>query len=280
VWVTSEQDDTVTRIDPKTRTAVRTFAVGGPPVDVAIGATFVWVLSSAHTQSARITQIDPRHNAVLLTRAVGTGSVGFGSASSVAIAAGAVWVVNYEAPVSISRIDAETSEVTSTFSVGGPSLGFNTGTAGGVRQGAGIAAAQQSLWVAGDFAVARIGATSHAVVARIPLRVGVPTAVAVGAGAVWVAARPGFRCCPAEDVGTGTLTRIDPETNSIDATIPVGGTPTAVAVGEGAVWLADPARRSVVRVDPHANRVVERIKTGAPPRGVAARSGAVWVSVG
>src|SRR5438309_6134610 len=43
-----------------------------------------------------------------------------------------------------------------------------------------------------------------------------------GEGAIWVAARPGFRCCPAEVVGTGTLTRIDPTTNSVEATIPIG----------------------------------------------------------
>jgi len=72
----------------------------------------------------------------------------------------------------------------------------------------------------------------------------------VGEGAIWVAARPGFRCCPPETVGTGTLTRIDPTTNSVEATIPIGGNPAGVAVGEGAVWIADPGTRSVVRADP------------------------------
>src|SRR5438309_11866760 len=90
-----------------------------------------------------------------------------------------------------------------------------------------------------------------------------------GEGAIWVAARPGFRCCPAEVVGTGTLTRIDPTTNSVEATIPIGGNPAGVAVGEGSVWIADPGSRSVVRVDPKANRVVKRIRVGARPRGIA-----------
>jgi YVTN family beta-propeller protein len=104
--------------------------------------------------------------------------------------------------------------------------------------------------------------------------------LAVGERAVWVVARPGFRCCPPEAVGTGTLTRIDPTTNSVEAAIPIGGEPAGVAVGEGAIWIADPGTRSVVRVDPKRNRIVERIRVGARPRGIAVGDGSVWISVG
>jgi YVTN family beta-propeller protein len=96
---------------------------------------------------------------------------------------------------------------------------------------------------------------------------------------VWVAARPGFHCCPPKTVGTGTLTRIDPQTNSVEAAIPVGGEPAGLAVGEGSIWIADPATRSVVRVDPKENHVVARIRVGARPRGIAVGGGFVWVSV-
>ena len=101
----------------------------------------------------------------------------------------------------------------------------------------------------------------------------------MGEGSVWVAARPGFRCCPPEAVGSGTLTRIDPETDLVEVTIRVDGEPAALAIGEGAIWIADPATRSVIRVDPSRDEVVDRIPVGAQPRGIAVGHGVVWVSV-
>src|SRR5207253_4012369 len=144
----------------------------------------------------------------------------------------------------------------------------------------GIAAGEGAVWVGSDLGVIRISASSNSVSTTIRLGVAVPTSLAVGEGAIWVAARPGFRCCPAEVVGTGTLTRIDPTTNSVEATIPIGGNPAGAAVGEGSVWIADPGTRSVVRVDPKANRVVKRIRVGARPRGIAVGDGSGWVWVG
>ena len=285
VWVISEQDKTVTRIDPETRTAVRTFAVGGPPIDVAVGQNDVWMLVSTHAvvggAPARVVRIDPRLNDVVPAIPIGTGSLGFGAgpAQSLAATDGAVWVESFSPRVRLSRLDIATGRV-ATFNAGEASFGFNSGTAGGVPGASGIAVGEGALWLGSDLDVIRFSLSSHSVSTRIPLGVVIPTAIAVGAGAVWVVARPGFRCCPAETVGTGTLTRIDPTTNSIEATIPIGGSPAGVAVGEGSVWIADPGTRSVVRVDPKKNGVVERIRVGARPRGIAVGDNHVWISVG
>jgi YVTN family beta-propeller protein len=81
-------------------------------------------------------------------------------------------------------------------------------------------------------------------------------------------------------MGSGRLTRIDPKTNSVEATVPLGGRPAGVAVGGGSVWIADAGTHSVVRVDAESNRVVARIKVGARPRGIAVGDGLVWVSAG
>jgi YVTN family beta-propeller protein len=287
VWVVSQQDKTVTRIDPKTRTALRTIAVGGPPIDVAVGENAVWLLVSSNTAlgggPARIARIDPSLNDVALTIPLGTGPFGFGSnggGGSLAAAAGAVWVVNPYPRLAVSRIDGATNRVTATFSVGGQNFGFNSGTAGGVPGASGIAIGHGALWAGSDLGVIRINAGSNSVSATIRLGVAIPTALAVSKGAVWVAARPGFRCCPPEAVGTGTLTRIDAATNSVEATIPVGGEPAGIAVGEGSVWIADPGTRSIIRVDPKNDRVVARIRVGARPRGIAVGDGSVWISVG
>jgi len=59
--------------------------------------------------------------------------------------------------------------------------------------------------------------------------------------------------------------------------IPVGTTPTALAVGEGAVWVANLNGESISRVDPRSRRVRgEPISVGREPYGVAVGEGSVW----
>jgi YVTN family beta-propeller protein len=72
-----------------------------------------------------------------------------------------------------------------------------------------------------------------------------------------------------------TVSRIDPATRKV-TTIKVGQTPSGVAVGEGAVWVANNGYDSVSRIDPATNRV-ETIDVKAHPAGVAVGEGAVWV---
>lgn len=94
-----------------------------------------------------------------------------------------------------------------------------------------------------------------------------PRGVAVGEGSVWVA-----------HLEDGTLSRVDPATGRLVATIPVGRAPMGVAVGEGAVWVANRDDGTVSRVDPGAGRVVATVAVGREPVGVAAGGGAVWVT--
>jgi YVTN family beta-propeller protein len=286
VWVVSPHDKTITHIDPRTRAALQTFPVGGAATDVAAGQEVVWVLLAADTAlgrgPVRVARVDPRLNDLLPPIRLGIGPRTFapgGGGGSIAVAGGSVWVVNPNPQVVVTRIDAATGKVKKIFTVGRPGSGFDSGTAGGVPGSSGVAIGFGALWVGGDTGLLRIDARSTSAAAPIGLGVVVPTAVAVGEGSVWIAARPGFRCCPPEDVGTGTLTRIDPKTNSVEAAIPVGGQPAAVAVGEGAVWIADPATRSIIRIDPEKNQEAGRIRLGARPRGIAVGGGFVWVSV-
>jgi DNA-binding beta-propeller fold protein YncE len=73
--------------------------------------------------------------------------------------------------------------------------------------------------------------------------------------------------------------RIGPATNTVVDTITLGGTPSAVAVGDGSVWVANSNNRSLARIDPKTDRVI-RIKLGNRPRGIVFGYDAVWVSVG
>jgi YVTN family beta-propeller protein len=59
----------------------------------------------------------------------------------------------------------------------------------------------------------------------------------------------------------------------------VGDSPTDLAVGEGAVWVANSGDDAVSRIDPATNRVAGRpIPVGDSPEGVAVGEGALWVA--
>ena len=102
--------------------------------------------------------------------------------------------------------------------------------------------------------------------------------IAVGGGSVWVGS----------DAGVIRIARDRPRDA---ATVPLGNDvriPTALAFGEGAVWVVGrPAysccrpRRSapatLTRIDPATNDV-ETITIGGNPAGVAVGAGSVWVA--
>jgi len=76
----------------------------------------------------------------------------------------------------------------------------------------------------------------------------------------------------------GTVSRIDPSSRAVVQTIPLGSTPDGVAVGSGAVWVTDNLGATVFRIDPRVDRVVQSIRVGNAPTGVAVGDGSVWVA--
>lgn len=101
---------------------------------------------------------------------------------------------------------------------------------------------------------------------RVPRGV---TDVATGAGAVWVSS-------------FGTLTRVEPKTNRVVASIPMPGSDedASIAIGEGAVWVTSGSQRHGViwRVDPRTNRVVATITLPGGAFDIALAGGMVWVT--
>jgi YVTN family beta-propeller protein len=92
-------------------------------------------------------------------------------------------------------------------------------------------------------------------------------AVAVGFGSVWVANQD-------ED----EVSRVDPATRKVVATVHVGNRPTGVAVGQGDpnVWVI--TSDGVWAIDPLTNGVVATIKLTNLPLSVAVAQGSVWVT--
>ena len=112
--------------------------------------------------------------------------------------------------------------------------------------------------------------TAGAVVASIPVGAD-PGFVVVAEGSVWV------KNLGAQPVAT--VSRIDPTTNTVTATIPVGaGAFGYLAAGDGSVWATNNDANTVSRIDARTNAVVATVPVGENPQGIAVGFGAAWVS--
>ena len=74
------------------------------------------------------------------------------------------------------------------------------------------------------------------------------------------------------------LTRINPGSGKVTATIPTGTVGRGITVGGGSVWVTDEATRSVVQIDPATNSVASKATVGTGPTGIAYGDGSVWVA--
>lgn len=120
----------------------------------------------------------------------------------------------------------------------------------------------------------RINTGTNAVVATIKLTdptlcdgCGQPVALAAADGQVWVG-----------DIPTKTLVRIDPATNAVAQSIPIGIGASDLAIAAGSLWAIDERANQLVRVDPVSGKVIATIKDLPLPAQIAATDDAVWVS--
>ena len=234
VWVLNTEKDTVSRIDPETKSG-HPAGFGRPwPGDRhrgrrrrAVARERRWRERQLHAQHLRV---DPRTGAVTntvklpdRTRSLALATFNWGR-PDIVVAAGAVWARNPDHTV--SRIDPKTGRLVAMIDIDAGS----------------IAADDEGVWVANGSAVTRIDPRTNSVGRTIRLAVEDASAIAVGAGKVWVVgnrdgaygrSRPGrsrsrgrlpsasasstspsarARCGPAT-TSTKRSPRIDPRTN-------------------------------------------------------------------
>jgi YVTN family beta-propeller protein len=102
----------------------------------------------------------------------------------------------------------------------------------------------------------------------------VATALAAAAAlavVAWVAVRGPERVTPIVNPPPGSLGRVA-------ATIPVGPGPSDVLTSDGAVWVANAVQGTVSRIDPATNTVTRTIQVGQDPVRLAAGFGSIWVA--
>jgi serine/threonine protein kinase len=207
-----------------------------------------------------------------------------------------VWVLNAnDGAGTISRVDVETRERASTFSVGGtprnivaafgslwvgtsegrvfrvePSTDLvedswtlpNAGetTAFAVDLGSGwLAAGPNAIWAGSSRAISRIDPTTSQLSPRTSAYWG---PMAHGFGSLWVA--------------TDDVQRLAPASARPIATVALADQAYDVETGFGSVWIG--AGEMLVRVDPQQEAVVETYDVGGSPTGFALGAGAVWVA--
>lgn len=180
VWISSRRAGTVTRVDPRTRRADAPIRVGPGPADIVVGYGSVWVANAA---GGSVSRIDPRRGTAGAPIAVGARQV-----LAVSIGEGGVWVARAGGSngdrTQLVPIDPAKDQV-----VGDPIT-----VAGAVPLDL---VAGHGLWVT-DSGSAIPSASSRGGVTRVnpetraidgpPLRTGRrPSAIALGAGRLWVA---------------------------------------------------------------------------------------------
>jgi hypothetical protein len=161
----------------------------------------------------------------------------------------AIWVSVANAAGGLVRIDAASARVVAALPVAA------VGPAAVSAAGVWVVCCGGETFL-GPSRLIRVNPATNRVVAQVLLP-GLPDAVGVGSSGVWVRA------------AAGPVWRIDPATNRVvaEVAIPHGlnGTRGSVLVGRDAVWVSDPASRTVVRIDPHSNRVAGRAEVGGSP---------------
>jgi serine/threonine protein kinase len=248
VWVVNSNDGTgtISRIDPETRSTVSTFSVGGTPVSLLSAFGSLWV----GTAEGQVFRIDPstdlEEDSWTLPNA-GEETVFQPDQGAGWLAAGpdAVWAASLR---TISRIDPATSRIDRRRSVVWGPMAYGFG----------------SLWVLGPELVRLQPATMRRV-ATVDLP-GSYSDIATGLGGVWVTGD-----------GADAVLRVDPREEGLSRTYDVGSGPFGVAVGANAVW-APSEGGTVARIDPRTDEVTS-IPVGGTPRALDVGAGGVWVSV-
>jgi YVTN family beta-propeller protein len=246
LWVTSDDEQTVSRVDPDTGEVRQTIQVGSGASGIAADDDGVWV---ANSLAGTVSRIDPRTDTVVQTITL------HGTPSAIALGRGMVWIANRDRNT-VSELDARTGIPTGRAAAVGPST-----TA--LALGAG------SLWVVDEErgVVLRVDPERQTVVDTIPVGNG-PVALAVGDGSLWVA-----------NNRDGTVSRIDPGRGIVVSTIPVGDGPRALARTSDGIWVSNEFDGTLALIDPRSNTVTRKLHVGQQPLGLAAAGGRLFVGV-
>src|SRR6266508_1547910 len=269
VWVFNSADGTVSRIEPRRRT-VRTLSLGPtgfPRIGLALGPDSAWVAVGT------VYHVDLGSSAVRtirLPKRAGAGLVAAGGSD--------VWLIGAKLPLKPPppgrlaplrtlawHIDPQTNEVTRAIRINAEAFGLSSPTAAVI--------AGNSLWVRCQLGVLRLDRRTGRFRSKLTFgddaHENVPQfgGFVAGAGFLWVT-----------DIGRSAVFRVSLKTGVTVATIPVSGRPAGVAIGAGAVWIAD-GNGMILKLDPRTNEIDARIPVDGIPNGLDYGFGRLWIAL-
>jgi Protein kinase domain len=267
LWVTSYEDRTLWRIDPKTGAARVTRVLGGTPQDVVVRNGLAVVANGPYEISYE--RIDASSGATIETIPLPGAE---GGPASVAVGEFGIWVAacGFEGG-NVARVNESTTSVLTplervgVFPTDPDWLFYSTADASGYND---VAVGEGGVWLARDVGpiIKRIDPETRQVVATIELPFTVKS-LAAGAGGLWLTA-----------ILDDVVALIDPVTNELVLTVPVGPGADGVAVGEGSVWVVSSIAGTVTRIDPVTGEIEATIDVGPRPEDVVVGAGGVWVT--
>jgi branched-chain amino acid transport system substrate-binding protein len=251
--------DSAALLDPASGRLAAQFPVGATPVAVVSDDSAAWTLDA---DGETISRVDPAGERPLTKAAPAT-------PTGLALGGDLLWVAFAERggkfggiKVGVAGLDPVTlsSRLTPTVL---PGIGPNSGDVPAVAYAAG------AVWVSGpDDLLRKIEPASGRVTASLRLGDGV-FGLASGLGSLWATA------------GRDKVVQIDPAKARIikRTRLPTPGV-GPVAVGAGAVWVADPFAGVLWKIRPGATEETRTVTIGLSASGVAYGGGAIWVASG
>jgi serine/threonine protein kinase len=247
IWVLSEPEATLTRIDAETDRII------GAPIDmpkgvaaVAVGGGSVWVTDA---KSGELLRVDDESGAINQRIDVG------GHPGPLVYGGGRIWVADTKG-AGITAVNAKGGRIVRRH------LGPHTAP---LR----LATGAGSLWVSSATTgqVHHIGLAAFAIGKSIPAGRH-PAGITVAHGLVWVA-----------DARSGSVVRVDPSVQAVSGSpIEVGEAPGGIDAGPNLLWVTVAGEDAVRRLElPSGEPDGGPIAVGPAPSAVAVGETAVWI---
>ncbi len=245
LWVASAEEDSVYRISPATDAVVQAVTVGSGPSAITADGDDIWV---ANTLDGTVSRINATVDQVVQTVPVGAEPTG------VVAGDGRLWVTD-AASSTLLALNLASGQPVARIALPSPSFG--------VTFGAG------AVWVTSpaDNSVVRVDPRTDT--AGNPIRVGSgPTAITFGQGSVWIA-----------NELDSTVTRLNPATDRV-AMIQAGDGVDALALSGHVIWAADRLAAELTRINGSTAAAGSPVSVDGTPVALAVVGGSLWVAVG
>ena len=250
VWVTSQFDEQLYRVDPTSNRIVDTFSIPSHVEGIRAAGGWLWL---SRYEPNEVIRVDPATGALI-------DRLGFDSQPNLASDGERLWAIADSGGASlVIEIDPSTATKVDEIRLDAPP-GF-------------AAVDGDSLWVAnaGAATVTRVDLVEGRMASVIDVP-GDPRSVVAAAGAIWVAVNS------ADSEQTGSVVRIDPANDEVTASVATGRWIHSLAASGDAIWATNFTDGTVSVIDAASATVDATAPIGNRPGGVAVSADSVWLT--